>query len=102
MCSRWECGGGIVPGVLRYRSRRLSDGSPNVVDLIRAGKVDMIINTPRSKQGRRDGYEIRRADVDFGVPYITMTQAAIAAADAVAAGRGIEVAAVRGTMRGKR
>ena len=59
-------------------------GSPNVVDLIRAGKVDLIINTPRNKQGRRDGYEIRRAAVDFGVPYITTIHAAIAAGDAVA------------------
>jgi len=75
-------------------------GSPNVVDLIRAGKVDLIVNTPRSKQGRRDGYEIRRAAVDFSVPYITTIQAAIAAGDAimVAAGKGeggVGVAAVR-------
>ena len=74
-------------------------GSPNVVDLIRAGKVDLIVNTPRSKQGRRDGYEIRRAAVDFSVPYITTIQAAIAAGDAimVAAGKGesgVGVAAV--------
>jgi carbamoyl-phosphate synthase large subunit len=79
--------------------KKVSGGSPNVVDLIRAGKVNLIINTPRSKQGRRDGYEIRRAAVDFGVPYITTVQAAVAAGDAVvvAAGRGeIGVAAVRG------
>ncbi|MEA1945552.1 MAG: carbamoyl-phosphate synthase large subunit [Euryarchaeota archaeon] len=78
--------------------RKVSEGSPNVVDLIRAGKVDLIINTPRSRQGRRDGYEIRRAAVDFGVPYITTIQAAVAAAGAVvvAAGREeIEVEAIR-------
>ena len=79
--------------------RKVSEGSPNVVDLIRAGKVDLIVNTPRSKQGRRDGYEIRRAAVDFSVPYITTIQAAIAAGDAimVAAGKGeggVGVAAV--------
>ena len=39
----------------------VSEGSPNVVDLIRAGKVDLIINTPEARQGCRDGYEIRRA-----------------------------------------
>jgi carbamoyl-phosphate synthase large subunit len=79
--------------------KKVSEGSPNVVDLIRAGKVDLIINTPRSKQGRRDGYEIRRAAVDFGVPYITTIQAAMAAADAVVvaarAEGGVGVAAVR-------
>ncbi|MEA1966575.1 MAG: carbamoyl-phosphate synthase large subunit, partial [Euryarchaeota archaeon] len=80
--------------------KKVSEGSPNVVDLIRAGKVDLIVNTPRSKQGRRDGYEIRRAAVDFSVPYITTIQAAVAAGDAVvvAAGKGeggVGVAAVR-------
>ena len=53
----------------------VSEGSPNVVDRIRAGKVDLIINTSRSKQGRRDGYEIRHAAVDFGVPYIRRFEA---------------------------
>ncbi len=70
-----------------------------MVDLIRAGKVDLIINTPRSKQGRRDGYEIRRAAVDFSVPYITTIQAAVAAGDAITvaarAEGGVGVAAVR-------
>jgi len=51
-------------------------GSPNVVDLIRAGKVDLIVNTPRSKQGRRDGYEIRRAAVDFSSTLKTQKTAA--------------------------
>ena len=71
--------------------KKVSEGSPNVVDLIRAGKVDLIVNTPRSKQGRRDGYEIRRAAVDFSVPYITTIQAAMAAR----AKGGVGVAAVR-------
>jgi len=80
----------------------VSEGSPNVVDLIRAGKVDLIVNTPRSKQGRRDGYEIRRirrAAVDFSVPYITTIQAAVAAGDAitVAAGKDeLGVESIRG------
>jgi len=68
--------------------KKVSEGSPNVVDLIRSGKVDLIINTPRTKQGRRDGYEIRRAAVDFSVPYITTIQAAVAAGDAVAVAAG--------------
>ena len=85
-------------GVDAIPIKKVSEGSPNVVDLIRAGKVDLIVNTPRSKQGRRDGYEIRRAAVDFCVPYITTIQAAVAAGDAVAvaarAEGGVGVAAV--------
>jgi carbamoyl-phosphate synthase large subunit len=85
-------------GVSAIQIKKVSEGSPNVVDLIRGGKVDLIVNTPRSKQGRRDGYEIRRAAVDFSVPYITTIQAAVAAGDAITvaarAEGGVGVAAV--------
>ncbi|MHC1603935.1 MAG: carbamoyl-phosphate synthase large subunit [Candidatus Syntropharchaeales archaeon] len=80
--------------------RKVSEGSPNIVDLIRSGEVDLIINTPRSKQSQRDGYEIRRAAVDFGVPYITTMRAAIATADAIKIARnkkrGLNVDSLRG------
>lgn len=63
--------------------KKVSEGKPNVVDLIHEKKVDLIINTPTSKQSVRDGFQIRRAAVDFCIPYITTIQAAIAAADAI-------------------
>jgi len=65
--------------------KKVNNGSPNVVDLIHNKKVDLIINTPTSKQAVKDGFQIRRAAVDFGVPYITTIQAALAAADAIEA-----------------
>jgi len=65
--------------------KKVSEGSPNVVDLIHNNKVDLIINTPTSKQAVKDGFQIRRAAVDFNVPYITTIQAALAAADAIEA-----------------
>jgi carbamoyl-phosphate synthase large subunit len=65
--------------------KKVSEGSPNVVDLIHNKKVDLIINTPTSKQAVKDGFQIRRAAVDFSVPYITTIQAALAAADAIEA-----------------
>ncbi|NBG87767.1 carbamoyl-phosphate synthase large subunit [Isachenkonia alkalipeptolytica] len=44
----------------------------NVLDLIRTGKVDMVINTPvKGKQWKRDGFKIRRAAVEAGIPCIT-------------------------------
>ncbi len=64
---------------------KVSEGTPNVVDLIHNKKVDLIINTPTSKQAVKDGFQIRRAAVDFSVPYITTIQAALAAADAIEA-----------------
>lgn len=70
-------------GVFMDVVKKVRDGSPNVIDMMRRDEVDLIINTPTSKQSRRDGSKIRRAAVDFKVPYITTMQAAIAAADAI-------------------
>lgn len=70
-------------GIFMDTVKKVHDGSPNVIDMMRRDEVDLIINTPTSKMSRRDGYRIRRAAVDFKVPYITTIQAAVAAADAI-------------------
>ncbi len=60
--------------------KKVSEGRPNVVDLIINREIDLIINTPTG--GRKqytDGYKIRRAAVDFKVPYVTTVTAAKAA-----------------------
>ncbi|MCE8422846.1 MAG: carbamoyl-phosphate synthase large subunit [Candidatus Methanoperedens sp.] len=62
---------------------KVSEGTPNIVDLVHKKELDLIINTPTGKQTVKDGFQIRRAAVDFGVPYITTIQAALAAADAI-------------------
>ncbi|OPX79844.1 MAG: Pyruvate carboxylase subunit A [Methanosaeta sp. PtaB.Bin039] len=65
------------------RVRKIYNGSPNVLDFMRLGEVKLIINTPTSKQAVKDGSQIRRAAVDYHVPYITTVQAARAAAQAI-------------------
>ena len=70
-------------GIEMETIKKVHDGSPNVIDMLRRNEVSLIINTPTSKQARKDGYQIRRAAVDFRVPYITTVQAAIAAAEAM-------------------
>jgi carbamoyl-phosphate synthase large subunit len=65
--------------------RKVQEGSPNVIDLLRQGEIRLIINTPSDKQSRQDHYQIMRAAVDYGVPYITTVQAARAAAMAIEA-----------------
>ncbi|VVB86098.1 Pyruvate carboxylase subunit A [uncultured archaeon] len=64
---------------------KVNEGGSNIVDLVHKKEVDLIINTPTSKQTVKDGFQIRRAAVDFSVPYITTIQAALAAADAIEA-----------------
>src|SRR3954471_17282812 len=50
---------------------KISEGSPNVVDRIERGDVDIVINTPTGSGARADGYEIRHAAVQRGIPCIT-------------------------------
>ncbi len=74
-------------GVPVERIMKLSEGSPNVVERIEAGEVDMVINTPTGFGARADGYEIRRAAVARGIPCITTLSGASAAQRAIRASR---------------
>src|SRR5213078_2038527 len=70
------------------RVPKVSEGRPNVVDLIRAGKVDLVINTPFGRGPRTDGYEIRTAAAAARVPCITTLPGANAAVQGIEALRG--------------
>ncbi|MCL5734576.1 MAG: carbamoyl-phosphate synthase large subunit [Actinobacteria bacterium] len=63
------------------------DGITTIVDLIEAGEIDLVINIPRGRGARADGYEIRRAALRRGVPTMTNAAAAHAAVQAIASGR---------------
>jgi len=59
-------------GVRATVIKKISAGSPNVIDLILAGDVDLVIDTPT--QGRdksRDGFLIRRNAIETGVTCVT-------------------------------
>ncbi len=59
----------------------------SAVDAIRAGEVDMVINTPYGNSGPRiDGYEIRSAAVSVNIPCVTTVQGASAAVQGIEAG----------------
>ncbi|MEO6715469.1 MAG: carbamoyl-phosphate synthase large subunit [Mycobacteriales bacterium] len=63
---------------------KFSEGGSSVVELIYAGEVDLVINTPFGTGGARlDGYEIRTAAVDRSVPCITTIQGAAAAVQGI-------------------
>ena len=65
---------------------KVAEGGAHVADLIRAGGVDLVINTPRGRGARADGLEIRQAAIRAGVPCITTIEAAEAAAQAIRSG----------------
>jgi carbamoyl-phosphate synthase large subunit len=76
-------------GVPVRKIKKIGEGSPNVVDCIRSGEVDLVINTPTGSGARADGYEIRTAAVRHGIPCVTTMTGASAASRAI-------FAAVRG------
>ncbi|MDQ4133404.1 MAG: carbamoyl-phosphate synthase large subunit [Actinomycetota bacterium] len=57
-----------------------SDGLPTAVDLIEAGDVELVVNTPRGRGSRADGAYIRTAANVHNVPCLTTVAAALAAA----------------------
>jgi len=64
---------------------KVNEGRPNIVDLTKTGKVDMIINTPLGRESFYDEKSIRRAAIRYNVPCITTLSAAHAAARGIRA-----------------
>jgi carbamoyl-phosphate synthase large subunit len=64
---------------------KVSEGSPHTADLIRGGKVQLIINTPLGANAISDGSNIRKAAVAQGVPLLTTLSAALAAVNGIRA-----------------
>ena len=64
---------------------KLSEGRPNVLDLIKNGEVQLVINTPSGQTPRADQVKIRTTAVYTGVPIMTTLSGAKAAALGIAA-----------------
>jgi carbamoyl-phosphate synthase large subunit len=80
---------GIPCDVVRKHFEEPGGGRPAIsaVEAIRAGEVDMVINTPYGNSGPRiDGYEIRSAAVAMNIPCVTTVQGASAAVQGIEAG----------------
>ncbi|HZN20972.1 MAG TPA: carbamoyl-phosphate synthase large subunit [Gaiellaceae bacterium] len=60
---------------------------PTVVDLVRRGRCDLVVNTPQGSGARADGYLIREAALAARVPCITTLAGAAAAVHAIANAR---------------
>ncbi len=71
-------------GVKAEFVKKISEGSPNILDLMTKKEVDLIINTPTAgKIPYTDGFYIRRYAVDLNIPYITTITGAEAALQAI-------------------
>src|SRR5260370_33140719 len=90
-------------GVPAERVYKVNEGRPNIVDLVKTGKVDMVINTPLGRESFYDEECIRRAAIRYNIPCITTLSAAHAAARGIRAllEQGTEVAALQDLHRGR-
>jgi len=76
---------------------KMNEGRPNIVDRIKTGKVDLIINTPLGSAAFFDEKAIRRAAIRYNIPCITTLSAAFAAATGIRSlsASALEVAALQ-------
>ena len=72
-------------GMTVERVFKVKEGRPNVVDLIKGDRIQLIVNTPRGQDTFFDEKAIRRAAVLARIPTITTIAAAQAAAEGIAA-----------------
>ena len=70
-------------GIKAESTLRISEGRPNVADLIKNGKVQLVINTPLGLIPRRDENGIRQEAVAHNVPVITTLGSAYAALEGI-------------------
>ena len=72
-------------GMQPERVYKVKEGRPNVVDLIKGDRIQLIVNTPRGQETFFDEKAIRRAAVLARIPTITTLAAARAAAEGISA-----------------
>jgi len=75
-------------GIAVERVQKVSEGDHHVGDLIRGGRIDLVVNTPFGRGARTDGYFIRTASASAGVPCITTLPGVFAAVRGIEALRG--------------
>ena len=71
-------------GIACEKVLKVSEGRPNITDLLTNGDISMAINTSEAKENsKEDGKEIRRTVLKENVPYFTTVAAAVASVEAI-------------------
>ena len=73
---------------------KVKEGRPDIVDHVRNGAIQLMINTPSGKKSVYDERAMRLAGLRFGVPCITTMRAAMAAVTAIRSQRAGELKVV--------
>ncbi len=79
-------------GVRCRTVNKVLEGRPHIVDMLKNGEIDMIVNTTEGRRAIADSYAIRRTALQYRVPYFTTIAGARALVEAI---RAPEAPAVR-------
>jgi carbamoyl-phosphate synthase large subunit len=74
-------------GVKAEQILKMHQGRPNIIDAIKNGEIQLVINTPVGRTSTHDDSYIRKAAIKYKLPYITTTAAAAAAVKGIAEAR---------------
>jgi carbamoyl-phosphate synthase large subunit len=77
-------------GIKAEQILKVHEGRPNIVDAIKNNGIQLIVNTPIGKRSQHDDSYIRKAAIQYKIPYITTSTAAAATAKGIAARKGNE------------
>jgi len=72
-------------GIASEPINKMHEGRPDIVDAIKNGEIQLVVNTPAGKLGVTDDSYIRKAAIKYKLPYVTTIAAASAAARGIAA-----------------
>jgi carbamoyl-phosphate synthase large subunit len=74
-------------GVESQRILKIYEGRPHIVDALKNGEIQLIVNTPKGKLSEIDDSYIRKSAIKYKIPYLTTTTAALAATVGISAAR---------------
>jgi len=72
-------------GIAAESVKKVLEGRPNVVDLMKNGEIQLVFNTTEGRQSLQDSFSLRRTALMMKIPYYTTAAGALAAAQAVGA-----------------
>ena len=74
-----------IPSQVVHKHSERTEGDQSIVDLILAGEIAMVVNTPSGPNARADGYAIRAATTSMDKPIVTTVQELAAAVQGIEA-----------------
>ncbi len=70
-------------GIPARQIAKIGEGRPDIMDELKNGHIQLVINTPIGKESKLDDSYIRKSAIKYGVPYFTTIAAAVASANGI-------------------